>query len=114
MQQSTEQLQALEVEIVQTLDILIHLALEENHVEMNAAFAKLLAKVQTTGLIDYQFNVLVEPQACETETCLLLQSLQEAKSKPRKRHKLLTHRMILKIWLRKNQLFRKEFLPQMF
>ncbi|MEC1179721.1 hypothetical protein P9B03_14570 [Metasolibacillus meyeri] len=114
MKQSTEPLQVLELEIKQTLDILIHLALEEKHAEMNSSFAKLLAKVQARDLIDYQLNVLVEPQTCSTETCLLLQSLQEAKSKPRKRHKLLTHRMILKIWLRKNPLFRKEFLPQMF
>ncbi|WP_342471863.1 hypothetical protein MHH70_14995 [Metasolibacillus sp. FSL H7-0170] len=114
MQQTAEQLQALELEIIQTLDMLIHLAIEEKHAEMNIAFAKLLAKVQEASLIDYQLNILVEPQAYATETCLLLQSLQEAKSKPHKRRKLLTHRMILKIWLRKNQLFRKEFLPQMF
>lgn len=114
MGQSTELLQALELEIEQTLNLLIQLAIEEKHAEMNSAFAKLLAKVQAGGLIDYQLNVLVEPQTCNIETSLLLQSLQEAKSKPRKKHKLLTHRMILKIWLRKNPFFRKEFLPQMF
>ncbi|MGE7910452.1 hypothetical protein [Lysinibacillus xylanilyticus] len=113
-QPSIEQLEALEAEIEQTLNTLINLELEENFPEMNTRFAKLLAKVQAVQLIDYKLDVLVDPQAFATETCILLQSLIEAKSRPLKRQRLLTHRMILKIWLRKNQRFMNEFLPQMF
>jgi len=113
-QPSKELLEELEVEIEQTLYALIDLELEENYATMNTQFAQLLAKVQTAQLINYKLDVLVEPQAFATETCILLQSLIEAKARPNKRHKLLTHRMILKIWLRKNQRFMREFLPQMF
>jgi len=113
-QPSIEQLQALEAEIEQTLYILIDLELEENFPEMNTRFAQLLAKVQAAQLIDYKLDVLVDPQAFPTETCILLQSLIEAKARPHKRQRLLTYRMILKIWLRKNQRFMNEFLPQMF
>ncbi|MGY3189838.1 hypothetical protein [Lysinibacillus sp. TE18511] len=113
-QPSIEQLQALEAEIEQTLYTLIDLELEENFPEMNTHFAQLLAKVQAAQLIDYKLDVLVDPQAFPTETCILLQSLIEAKARPHKRQRLLTYRMILKIWLRKNQRFMNEFLPQMF
>lgn len=113
-QQSNELLQELEVEIEHTLYALIDLELEENYAAMNTRFAQLLTKVQAAQLIDYKLDVLVEPEAFATETCILLQSLLEAKARPNKRHRLLTHRMILKIWLRKNQRFTKEFLPQMF
>ncbi|MFL1998579.1 hypothetical protein [Lysinibacillus irui] len=109
-----ELLQELEVEIEHTLYELIDLELEENYAAMNTRFAQLLTKVQAAQLIDYKLDVLVEPEAFATETCILLQSLLEAKERPNKRHRLLTHRMILKIWLRKNQRFTKEFLPQMF
>jgi hypothetical protein len=113
-QPSNEQLQELEAEIEQTLYSLIELELEENYAAMNTQFAYLLAKIQAARLIDYKLDVLVEPQAYTTETCILLQSLIEAKTRTNKRHRLLTHRMILKIWLRKNQRFMREFLPQMF
>ena len=113
-QPSIEQLQALEAEIEQTLYTLIDLELEENFPEMNTRFAQLLAKVQAAQLIDYKLDVLVDPQGLATETCTLLQSLIEAKARSQKRQRLLTHRMILKIWLRKNQRFMTEFLPQMF
>jgi len=109
-----EQLQLLETDIERTLYTLIDLELDENYSEMNIHFAQLLAKVQAVQLIDYKLDVLVDPQAFATETCILLQSLIEAKARPHKRQRLLTHRMILKIWLRKNQRFMKEFLPQMF
>ncbi|MCL1696817.1 hypothetical protein [Lysinibacillus sp. BPa_S21] len=113
-QPSIEQLQALEAEIEQTLYTLIDLELEENFPEMNTRFAQLLTKVQATKLIDYKLDVLVDPQDFAAETFTLLQCLIEAKARPRKRQSLLTHRMILKIWLRKNQRFMNEFLPQMF
>jgi len=111
---STYDLQILETEIEQTLYTLIDLELEENFQEMNSLFSKLLAKVQAAQLIDYKLDVLVDPQLFATETIILLRSLIEAKARPHKRQRLLTHRMILKIWLRKNQRFMKEFLPQMF
>lgn len=111
---STYDLQILETEIEQTLYTLIDLELEENFQEMNSLFSKLLAKVQAAQLIDYKLDVLVDPQIFTTETSILLQSLIEAKARPHKRQRLLTHRMVLKIWLRKNQRFMKEFLPQMF
>ena len=111
---SRHDLQILETEIEQTLFTLIDLELEENFQEMNSLFSKLLAKVQAAQLIDYKLDVLVDPQIFATETSILLQSLIEAKARPHKRQRLLTHRMILKIWLRKNQRFMKEFLPQMF
>jgi len=113
-QPSNKLLQELELEIEQALYTLIDLELAESYAAMNTQFAQLLAKVQAAQLIDYKLDVLVEPQAFATETCILLQSLIEAKARPNKRHRLLTHRMILKIWLRKNQRFIKEFLPQMF
>ncbi|KOY83380.1 hypothetical protein I6G82_06455 [Lysinibacillus macroides] len=109
-----EQLQLLEADIEQTLFTLIDLALDENYLEMNEHFAQLLAKVQAAQLIDYKLDVLVDPQAFAPETRILLLSLIEAKARPRKRKKLLTHRIILKIWLRKNQRYLKEILPQMF
>ncbi|MDM5233950.1 MULTISPECIES: hypothetical protein [Lysinibacillus] len=111
---STYDLQILETEIEQTLYTLIDLELEENFQEMNSLFSKLLAKVQAAQLIDYKLDVLVDPQLFATETSILLRSLIEAKARPHKRQRLLTHRMVLKIWLRKNQRFMKEFLPQMF
>lgn len=114
MKPSTYDLQILETEIEQTLYTLIDLELEENFQEMNSLFSKLLAKIQAAQLIDYKLDVLVDPQLFATETSILLRSLIEAKVRPHKRQRLLTHRMVLKIWLRKNQRFMSEFLPQMF
>lgn len=111
---TTEQLEALEAEIEHTLHILIDLNFEEAYSEMSTHFAKLLSSLQAANLIDYKLDVLVEPALFASETQILLNSLIEAKSKPNKRHKLLTHRMILKIWLRKNQRYTNEYLPQMF
>ena len=110
-QPTIEQLQALEAEIEHTLYTLIDLELDEAYQEMTTQFAKLLAKVQAAHLIDYKLDVLVEPRDYATETCILL---EEAKNRPNKRHQLLTHRIILKIWLRKNRHFIDELLPQMF
>lgn len=114
MHPTSEQLQALEVEIEHTLHTLINLEIENVYSEMSKHFAKLLASVQSVNLIDYKLDVLVEPELFATETQILLKSLMEAKTRPNNRHKLLTHRMILKVWLRKNQRFTNEYLPQMF
>ncbi|MFJ7736535.1 hypothetical protein ACIQ2D_09335 [Lysinibacillus sp. NPDC097287] len=111
---TTDQLQALEAEITHTLHTLIDLEFEEAYSEMSTQFAKLLASVQAANLIDYKLDVLVNPELFATETQILLKSLIEAKTRPNNRHRLLTHRMILKIWLRKNQRFTNEYLPQMF
>ncbi|EON70716.1 hypothetical protein H131_19797 [Lysinibacillus sphaericus OT4b.31] len=113
-QPTIEQLQALETDIEHTLNTLIELELEEAYPEMTTRFAQLLAQVQAAHLIDFKLDVLVNPVSFATETRILLESLMEAKARPHKRHRLLTHRMILKIWLRKNQRFMNEFLPQMF
>ncbi|WP_107924414.1 hypothetical protein [Lysinibacillus parviboronicapiens] len=113
-QPTIEQLQALEAEIEHTLYMLIELELEEAYSEMSSRFAQLLAEVQAAHLIDYKLDVLVNPASFDTETRILLESLIAAKTRPQKRHRLLTHRMILKVWLRKNQRFMNEFLPQMF
>lgn len=109
-----EQMHALETEIENTFFILIELELEEAYPEMNTRFAQLLATIQAANLIDYKLDVLVEPKTFGPETCTLLESLIEAKARPRKRHQLLTHRMILKVWLRKNHRFINDYLPQMF
>ncbi|MFJ7666290.1 hypothetical protein ACIQXI_04240 [Lysinibacillus sp. NPDC097195] len=113
-QQPNDQLQTLEAEIEHTLYRLIDLQQDEAYQEMTTCFAQLLAKVQAAQLIDTKLDVLVEPQAYATETCILLESLLEAKNRPNKRQQLLTHRMILKIWLRKNRHFLNNLLPQMF
>ncbi|MFJ7952952.1 hypothetical protein ACIQZG_15640 [Lysinibacillus sp. NPDC096418] len=113
-QLTSEHLQTLEAEITHNLHTLIDLELEDAYSEMSTQFAKLLASVQAANLIDYKLDVLVEPELFATETQILLKSLIEAKTRPNNRHKLLTHRMILKIWLRKNQRFTYENLPQMF
>lgn len=111
---TTEQLEALEAEIEQTLHILLDLHLEDAYSEMSKHLAKLLSSLQAANLIDYKLDVLVDPDLLAKETQTLLNSLVEAKSKPNKRHRLLTHRMILKIWLRKNHRYTNEYLPQMF
>ena len=109
-----EPLEALEAEIKETLNILLDLHLEDAYSEMSKYLAKLLSSLQAANLIDYKLDVLVDPAVFDGETKTLLNSLIEAKSKPNRRHKLLTHRKILKIWLRKNARYTNEFLPQMF
>ena len=113
-QPTVEQLQALEAEITHTLYTLIDLELDEAYQEMMTQFAKLLSKVQAVHLIDYKLDVLVDPEDYATETSILLESLLEAKNRPYKRHQLLTHRIILKVWLRKNRHFINDLLPHMF
>lgn len=113
-QPTIEQLEALEAEIEHTLYTLIELELEEAYLEMSTRFAQLLATLQASSFINYKLDVLVKPESFATETRILLESIIEAKNRPHKRHGLLTHRMILKVWLRKNQRFMNDFLPQMF
>lgn len=107
-------LAALENEIEDSLFRLMELEVEESIVEMGQLFAKLLASVQSAGLINFALDVLVEPDECLPETRMLLESLLDVKKRFQRRRKLLTHRDILKIWLRKNDRFKSEFLPTMF
>ncbi|WP_413362538.1 hypothetical protein [Lysinibacillus sp. 3P01SB] len=107
-------LAALEKEIEDSLFRLMELEVEESIVEMGQLFAKLLASVQSAGLINFALDVLVEPDECLPETRMLLESLLDVKKRFQRRRKLLTHRDILKIWLRKNDRFKSEFLPTMF
>ena len=105
---------ALEKEIEDALYMLIEFELEEQIIEMTNCFAKLLVSVQKAGLIDFKLNVLVDPALFEPQTSSLLESLLEAKRRVNRRGKLLTHRDILKIWLRKNNHFRTNYLPRLF
>ncbi|WP_431029906.1 hypothetical protein [Lysinibacillus sp. LZ02] len=104
----------LEKEIEYTLYQLMELEVEEEIVQMSQIFAKLLTSVQAAQLIDYKLDVLIDPSQCLPETKILLESLMEVKSRFNRRRKLLTHRDILKVWLRKNATFKSEFLPRMF
>ncbi|MFF5995476.1 hypothetical protein AAGS61_12120 [Lysinibacillus sp. KU-BSD001] len=104
----------LEKEIEYTLYQLMELEIEEEIVQMGQVFAKLLTSVQVAQLIDYKLDVLVDPIECLPETRVLLESLIEVKGRFKRRRKLLTHRDILKVWLRKNATFKSEFLPRMF
>ena len=106
--------EAIEKEIEHTLLQLMELELEEQSADMSQLFAKLLASVQQAGFISYTLDVLVEPEHCLPETKALLESLLDVKRRYARRRKLLTHRDILKIWLRKNSRFKSEYLPQMF
>ena len=105
---------ALEKQIEQVLYELIELEVEEEIMEMTKRFAKLLSSVQEAGLIDFNLDVLVNPAQCFPQTASLLESLLEAKKRFSRSGKLLTHRDILKIWLRKNKKFRTNYLPGMF
>ena len=107
-------LELLEKEIEHVLYELIVLEVEEEIVEMTKRFAKLLASVQKAGLINFNLDVLVDPIQYPPQTMSLLESLLEAKKRHRRRGKLLTHRDILKIWLRKNKVFKTNYLPGMF
>lgn len=104
----------LEKEVEDVLFRLMALEVEEEIVEMSQLFSSLLVTLQEYGLINFMLDVLINPESCYPETKLLLESLQEVKGRYYRRRKLLTHRDILKIWLRKNIRFKSEFLPTMF
>lgn len=109
-----DSLLSLEKEIEQSLFELMELELDEQSAQMSQLFAKLLASVQSEGLISYTLDVLVEPAEQPPETRVLLESLFDVKRRYARRRKLLTHRDILKIWLRKNSRFKTDYLPRMF
>jgi len=107
-------LDTLENEIEHVLYELIALEVEEEIMEMTKRFAQLLASLQKAGLIDFNLDVLVDSAQCAPQTMSLLDSLLEAKRRYSRRGKLLTHRDILKIWLRKNKVFKTNYLLSTF
>ena len=111
-----EQCAALQLErdIEQCLLTCIELYEEERYVQMATTFSVLLAQLQREQYIDYAFAVLVEPDACLPQARLLLQSLQHAQARKTHKRKLLTHRQILRVWLRQHKAFSYEFLPNTF
>lgn len=107
-------MELVEKEVEETLYQCIDLKIEEDYIAMGQIFAKVLALLQQHKLISPTLQVITEPGKCLTETRILLESLQEAQRRHVSRRKLLTHRQILNVWLRKNQYFQREVLPGFF
>ncbi|MGN7476447.1 transketolase [Solibacillus silvestris] len=104
----------VEKEVENTLYHCIDLKIEEDYIAMGQLFAKVLALLQQYRLISPTLQVIIQPEQCLTETRILLESLQEAQRRHVSRRKLLTHRQILNVWLRKNQHYQREILPGFF
>ena len=111
--QQQEALQ-LEAMIEQCLWTCVELYEEELYADMSRHFAALLAHLQRLRYIDYSFHVLVDVETCLPQARLLLQSLQHAQARKTSKRKLLTHRQILRIWLRQHEAFTHHFLPATF
>ncbi|MCH7321275.1 transketolase [Solibacillus sp. MA9] len=109
-----EIIEIIEKEVEQALFTCIDLKIEENYIAMGQEFAKILAQLQKHDFISPTLKVIVEPESCLTETRILLESLQEAQRRHTSRGKLLTHRQILNVWLRKNVHYQREILPGSF
>lgn len=109
-----QSMEIVEKEVENTLYQCIDFNIEENYIAMGQEFAKVLALLQEHGLISPALKVITDPEQCLTETRILLESLQEAQKRHASRRKLLTHRHILNVWLRKNQYFQREVLPGFF
>lgn len=109
-----EIMEKVEKEVEQALFTCIDLKMEENYLVMGQVFAKVLAQLQKHNFISPTLKVIVTPESCLTETRLLLESLQEAQRRHTSRGKLLTHRQILNVWLRKNAHYQREILPGFF
>lgn len=107
-------MELVEKEVENTLYQCIDLKIEEDYIAMGQVFAKALALLQQHQLISTTLQVIIEPENCLPETRILLESLQEAQKRHVSRRKLLTHRQILNIWLRKNQHYQREILPSFF
>lgn len=106
--------QQLEHHIEQCLWTCIELYEQERYADMSQHFAALLAAVQRAGYINYSFDVLVPIEQCLPHAQLLLQSLQQAKARKTRKQKLLTHRQILRVWLRQHKAFSHHYLPATF
>ena len=109
-----EMLEFVEKEVEQTLFTCIDFNIEEDYIGMGQAFAKILALLQKQNLISATLKLSADPIDCLPETHILLESLQEAQRRHSSRRKLLTHRQILNVWLRKNAHFQREVLPGFF
>lgn len=111
-----EQCAALQLErdIEQCLLTCIELYEDELYAQMSTTFSTLLAQLQRAQYIDYTFAVLVNTDACLPQARLLLKSLQHAQARKTHKRKLLTHRQILRVWLRQHKAFSYEFLPNTF
>lgn len=109
-----EAAQQLETAIEQCLWTCIELYEDELYADMARHFAQLLAELQHIHYIDYSFRVLVDPETCLPQARLLLRSLQHAQARKTSKRKLLTHRQILRIWLRQHKAFAHDFLPATF
>ncbi|MER2037006.1 MAG: transketolase [Solibacillus sp.] len=104
----------VEREVEQTLWQCIELKIEEDYVGMGRLFAKLLALLQQHRFISPTLKIIENPQHCLSETAILLESLEETQKRYCSRGKLLTHRQILNVWLRKNERYKREILPNFF
>ncbi|ATP39666.1 transketolase [Solibacillus sp. R5-41] len=111
---SKSSLKLLEKEIEDAIICISVLQQEDHYAEMSKQFAKLLASLQQHQLITASLKLLVEPAQCLHETKILLESLQEAQQRQYRKKRLLTHRQILQLWLRKNINYQREFLPKLF
>lgn len=109
-----ESVELVEKEVENTLYQCIDLKIGDDYVGMSQSFARLLATLQHHQFISPTLAVLVEPSSCLKETGILLESLQETQQRHKSRHKLLTHRQILNVWLRKNEHYKREVLPRFF
>ncbi|MGE7024275.1 transketolase [Solibacillus cecembensis] len=107
-------LELLEKEIEDAIIRMSKLQQEDDYAEMSRQFAELLASLQRHQLIDTSLQLLVEPAQCLHETKMLLESLQEAQQRQHRKKRLLTHRQILQLWLRKNIHYQREYLPKLF
>lgn len=109
-----QSMELVEKEVENILYQCIEFNIEENYIAMGQQFAKVLTLLQEYRLISPALQVITDPEQCLTETRILLESLQEAQRRHASRRKLLTHRHILNVWLRKNQYFQREVLPGFF
>ena len=109
-----QSMELVEKEVENTLYQCIDFNIEENYIAMGQEFAKVLALLQEHRFITPSLQIITDPEQCPTETRILLESLQEAQRRHASRRKLLTHRHILNVWLRKNQYFQREVLPGFF
>ncbi|MEG0472398.1 MAG: transketolase [Solibacillus sp.] len=111
---SKSSLELLEKEIESAIIRMSELQQDDQYAEMSKKFAELLASLQQHQLIDSSLKILVEPAQCLHETKILLESLQEVQQRQHRKKRLLTHRQILQLWLRKNIHYQREFLPKLF
>ncbi|OCS82348.1 hypothetical protein [Caryophanon tenue] len=92
----------------------LELDADDAQYKMSQSFASLLPKLQQIGYIDRSLTILVQPETCAPQARLLLQSLQKAHARKTRKRQLLTHRQIIRVWLRQHQSYTHEYLPTTF